>query len=185
MLNQSLKRIIIIGSAGVGKTTLLNNIKRKIGLTVIPEIAREICNRLGYKSIYEIKDHDKFRLLVLKEQLKLEEKYKEFLSDRSTIDCWIHWVRWSWNTKKTFESEDYFKLAFTQALKYSHIIYIPRMFKPKEDGFRWNNEDYQNQIDRLFRELLLEWELMSKTYIIQSKDLKNRTHEALTFLKNH
>ena len=56
MLSKSLKRIVIIGSAGVGKTTLLNNIKRRAGLKVIPEIAREICNKLGYKNIYEIKD---------------------------------------------------------------------------------------------------------------------------------
>lgn len=185
MLNKSPKRIVIIGSAGVGKTTLLNGIKKSIGLSVIPEIAREVCKRMGCKSIYEIKDHDKFRLLVLREQIKLEETYKEFLSDRSTIDCWVHWVRWSWNSKKTFESEGYFNLAFFQALKYSHIIYIPRMFKPKNDGFRWNDEDYQRQIDRLFRELLLEWELMNRTYIIQSNSVKERVEEILSFLEGY
>src|SRR3989338_7186489 len=183
MLNKSSKRIIIIGSAGVGKTTLLNNIKKRIGLSIIPETAREICSRLGYKSIYEIKDHDKFRLLVLKEQIKLEEKHKEFLSDRSTIDCWIHWVRWSWNIKRTFESENYFKLAYAQALKYSDIIYIPRMFKSKDDGFRWSDEGYQRQVDRLFREILLEWELTKRTFIVESKNLKDRVKEVMKYLK--
>ncbi len=184
MLNKSPKRIVIIGSAGVGKTTLLNSIKKKLELKVIPEIAREICNRLGYKNLYEIKDHDKFRLLVLKEQIKFEEKYKEFLSDRSTIDCWVHWVRWSWNSTKTYESEEYYKLAYIQALKYSHIIFIPRLFKlKKEDGFRWNNEDYQNQVDRLFREMLLEWQLMERTYIVKSKNLRDRVKEVSEHLK--
>ncbi len=182
MLNKSPKRIVIIGSAGTGKTTLLNNIKEKIGLKAIPELAREICKQLGYKNIYEIKDHDKFRLLVLKEQIKFEEKYGQFLSDRSTIDCWIHWVRWSWGSKKTFESEKYYKLAYTQALKYSQVIYIPRLFKSKNDGFRWNDEDYQNQVDRLFRETLLEWEMMGRTLIVQSKDLKERIKEVMKYL---
>lgn len=182
MLKDSKKRLVIIGSAGVGKTTLVNNLKKELGLKVIPELARDICQKLGYKNIYEIKDHDKFRLLVLKEQIKMEEQYKGFISDRSTIDCWVHWVRWSWCSKKTFESETYFKLAFTQALKYSHIIYIPRLFKTKDDGFRWNDEDYQNQIDRLFREILLEWELIGRTYFVTSKDIKERTKEAVKYL---
>lgn len=182
MLKKSPKRIIITGSAGVGKTTLLNGIKKYTGLSIIGEQARIICNKLGYKNIYEIKDHSKFRLLTLKAQIKQEEKYKQFISDRSTIDCWVHWIRWSWNNQKTFESEKYFKLAYNQALKYSHIIYIPRLIKPKEDGFRWNDNDYQNQIDRLFREVLMEWQLMNKTYVLQSKDLKNRIKEVKSFL---
>lgn len=183
-LKKSPKRIVIIGSAGVGKTYLLNNIKSYTHLKVIKEQARVICQKMGYKNIYEIKDHDKFRFLVLKEQIKLEEKYKEFISDRSCIDCWVHLVRWSWNTQKTFESENYFELVYSQALKYSHIIYIPRLFKTKEDGFRWNNEDYQNQMDRLFREILLEWQLMNKTCIIKSTKLKDRINEIKDFLKN-
>ncbi len=184
MLNKSPKRIVIIGSAGVGKTTLLNNVKGTIGLQAIHEQAREICNKLGYKNIYEIKDHDEFRFLVLKEQIKFEENYGQFLSDRSTIDCWIHWIRWSWNKTKTYESEKYFKLAYTQTLKYSHIIYVPRLFKSKEDGFRWNDENYQNQIDRLFRETLLEWELMGRTFVVQSKNKQERAKEVINYLKS-
>ena len=182
MLHKPPKRIVIIGSAGVGKTTLANKIKEKFELKFIPEQARVICSKLGYKNIYEIKDPDNFRFTVLKEQIKIEEKLKQFLSDRSTIDCWVHWVRWSWGIKKTYESEKYFNLSFNQALKYSHIIYIPRLIKPKEDGFRWNDEDYQNQIDRLFRETLLEWGLMSRTYIIQSTKPKERVNEVLSYL---
>ena len=177
-------RLVIIGSAGVGKTSLFDEIKKKTGLKAIYEQARVICQKMGYKNIYEIKDPNEFRFLTLKEQVRLEEKLNRFISDRSTIDCWIHWVRWSFESSKTYESEKYYKLAYNQALKYSHIIYIPRLIKPKTDGFRWNNEDYQNQIDRLFKETLLEWQLMSRTYIIQSNILKERVKETLDFT-NH
>lgn len=184
MLNKIPKRIVIIGSAGVGKTTLLEALKNKLKLKVIPEQARIICKQLGYKNIYEIKEHNHFRCLTLRNQIKLEEKYKEFISDRSTIDCWVHWVRWSWGETKTFESEKYYKLAFPQALKYSHIIYIPRIIKAKEDGFRWNDKDYQNQIDRLIKETLLEWQLMNKTYIVQTKKLKDRVKEVTDYISS-
>lgn len=177
-------RIAIIGSAGVGKTTLLYELKKKMKLNVIEEQARIVCQKLGYKNIYEIKDPEYFRFLTLKSQIKTEEKCNNFISDRSTIDCWVHWVRWSWGKAKTFETERYFKLAYNQALKYSHIIYIPRLIKPKEDGFRWNNRDYQNQIDRLIKETLLGWQLMTRTYIIKEKNEKLRAKEVLDYFKN-
>lgn len=183
MPNKTQIRIVIIGSAGVGKTTLLNRLKNKLKLKVIPEQARIICKEMGYKNIYEISDQNKFRQLALNTQMSKEEKLKEFISDRSTIDCWVHWVRWSWSEVKTSESEKYYKLAFEQALKYSHIIYIPRLFKPENDGFRWNNNEYQNQIDRLFKQTLLEWQLMNRTLIIQSRNLSERLIEVNNFLK--
>lgn len=186
MLTKAPKRIVIIGSAGVGKTSLLNEIKSSLHLKTIPEQARIVCKQLGYKNIYEIKDPTLFRLVTLKEQIKLEEKYKQFIADRSTIDCWVHWLRWSYSNAKTFESEKYFNLSRNQALKYSHIIYIPRLFtfKPEDDGFRWNNEEYQNQVDRLFKETLLLWELMGRTCIVKSKKIKDRVKEVKSYLNN-
>lgn len=183
-MNHYPKRIAILGAAGVGKTTLLNKIQDSLDIQIIPEQARVICKELGYKNIYEIENPKKFRFLVLKKQIEKEEKLNNFISDRSTIDCWVHWVRWDFETSKTFESEQYFNLSYNQALKYSHIIYIPRMFKPKNDNFRWNNNDYQNQIDRLFKSILLEWDLMKRVHIIQSKDLKERIKEVLFFLND-
>ena len=186
MSKQREKRIVIIGSAGVGKTTLLKGLQNKVKLKVIPELARIVCRELGYKNIYEIEDPNKFRIETLKKQIKLEEKYKSFISDRSTVDCWVHWMRWSWGRAKTYESEKYFKFTYNQALKYSHIIYIPRIgnIKAKNDGFRWNNEEYQNQMDRLFKECLLEWQLMHRTCIVEKERKKERIKEVLKFLNS-
>lgn len=178
-LNNTQKRLVIIGAASSGKTTLAKELSKKLRLKLIPEQARIICNKLGYKNIYNIKNTKEFRLLVLNEQIKLEEKYKNFISDRGTIDCWVHWLRWNIETAKSYESEKYYKLAKNQALKYSNIIYIPRLIKLKSDGFRWNDEDYQNQIDRLFKETLLSWELMSRTIVARSIKLKDRIREVL------
>lgn len=183
MYKDNNKRIVITGAAGVGKTTTFNDLREELLLKSIPEQARIICKKMGYKNIYEIKEHEKFRNLVLEEQFKLEEQYNSFISDRSTVDCWVHWVRWSWNLKKVEESEKYFLKCFQQAKKYSHIIYIPRLFKSKEDGFRWNNEDYQNQIDRLVLSTIKEWGLVHRTHIVRAKTKNDRLVELINFLK--
>ncbi len=182
--NNNPRRIALIGSAGVGKTTLLNKLKDNVDLQIIEEQARVICKELGYKNIYDIKDPTKFRFLVLKKQIEAEEKLNQFISDRSTIDCWIYFLRWSYQEVKTYEAEKYYNLSFNQSKKYSDIIYIPRMFRTKDDNFRWADNDYQNQIDRLIRETLREWGLMKRTYIVQSKDLKERVKEVKDYLNN-
>lgn len=182
MFKDNKKRVVIIGSAGVGKTTLFNRLSKRVSLKLIPEQARIICKKFGFKNIYEIKNPTKFRWEVLNQHRHLENKYTNFLADRSTIDCWVHHMRWDWNNNKTFEAEKYFKKAKSQALKYSHIIYIPRLIEPEEDGFRWNDDDYQNQIDRMLLNTLREWGLIHRTYFIKSTDIKQRVKESLEFL---
>lgn len=183
-MKKTQKRIVLIGSSGVGKTTLLNKIKNKLDLQIIEEQARIICTEQGFKNIYEIKDSNLFRQAVLKKQITLEERLKQFIADRSTIDCWVHWVRWSYESAKTYESEKYYNQAFKQALKYSHIIYIPIMFKIKKDDFRWANPEYQRQIDRLVISTLHDWSLMKRTHIIQSENINERVKEVLNHLNN-
>ncbi|MBI1859134.1 MAG: ATP-binding protein [Candidatus Melainabacteria bacterium] len=184
MLYKSQKRIVIIGPAGTGKTTIAKIISKKLNIKLIPEQARIICSQLGYKSIYQIQNPNNFRFLVLNSQIKLEEKHKEFLSDRSAIDCWVHWLRWSAASAKTDETERYYLQAYKQALKYSQIIYVPLIIKPRNDGFRWNNKDYQLQLHRLFLATLDSWQLMPRTYFIQSKNIKDRIKEIISFINN-
>lgn len=194
-MNKKNKRIVIVGSAGIGKTTLAEKLAKKIKLKLIPEQARVICTLYGFKTIYEITNPNVFRQRVLNAQIKEEEELNTFLSDRSTIDCWVHWLRWSCNKALASETKNYFNKAYNQALKYSDIIYIPRnsthssntkaLSSKFNDGFRWNNEDYQNQVDRLFKEILLDWDLMKRTLIITSHSLKNRIKEVINFLNQH
>ena len=77
----------------------------------------------------------------------------------------------------TFDSEAYYDQCRRQAEKYTHIIYVPPMFPPVEDGFRWTELDYQKQIDRLMRMTIFEWQLSHITYVVQSSDNESRLEE--------
>lgn len=164
-----MKRIIITGASGVGKTTIVEALTPLLSLPQIPELGREICHQMGYQNPTQIPDQNLFKQTVLTAQITREEELQSFISDRSTIDCWVLWQRWNICAAMSYDTEAYYETARAQALKYTHIIYVPPMFKPVDDGFRWTDLDYQKQIDRLVRMTLYEFDLWDKTFTV--KDL--------------
>ncbi|MBK9140941.1 MAG: ATP-binding protein [Candidatus Melainabacteria bacterium] len=176
-------RIIITGASGVGKTTLVESLTPLLSLPVIPELGRRLCREMGYERIGDIPDQEGFKIEVLDAQIKAENELGSFLSDRSTIDCWVLWQRWNICQAMTYTSEDYYRKARGQAGTYTHIVYVPPMFEPVEDGFRWTDRDYQQQIDRLVRTTIYDWGLRDRTCTIESRETAARTEEVLTWLK--
>ncbi len=182
---KSKNRIIVIGASGVGKTTLVESLTPLLSLKIIPEIARVLCQEMGYQRIGEIPDQEGFKRKVLDAQIETEEKLDTFISDRSTIDCWVLWQRWNICQAMTYDSEAYYAKARKQAEKYSSIIYIPPMFPPPEDDFRWTDLDYQKQIDRLIKMTLYEWELLDRVYTVKSDQPANRIKETEHWLQSN
>lgn len=175
------KKIVFVGAAGVGKTSLLDAVCKKdqtsANWTKIPEVARQLCEERGFKSIYDIKDHEQFRLDVLDKQIELENQAESFIADRSTIDCWTHYLRWSLATAMVEDAEHYYQKAKAQAEKYDLIIFVPKTFETPDDGFRWANDTYQIQIERIMKSLLYEWDLLDKTYTLKTSSLEDRIKE--------
>ena len=155
-----------------------------LSLPIIPEIAREMCLEMGYKYIGEIPDQDDFKRKVLATQIESENRAQSFLSDRSTIDSWVLWQRWNICEAMSYETEQYYNQARLQAQSYTHVILIPPMFDPVDDGFRWTDKDYQKQIDRLVRMTLYEWNLLDRTFVISTETTQARLAEVLAWLKS-
>ena len=177
-------RIILTGASGVGKTSLAEALAPMLGLPIIPELGRQICRDMGYEKIGEIPDQEGFKRKVLEAQIKAEDQLSSFISDRSTIDCWVLWQRWNICSAMSFDTESYYSKAREQSEKYSHIIYIPPMFPPAEDGFRWTDADYQRQVDRLVRMTLYEWDLLDKTCVIAGDGVEARLKEVVSWLEH-
>jgi predicted ATPase len=177
-----MRRIIITGASGVGKTVLVEALAPLLALPIIPELGRSICEDMGYKRIGEVPDQESFKFRVLDAQIAEEDRLSEFISDRSTVDCWVLWQRWNICSAMTYDTESYYRRGRTQAEKYTHVIYVPPMFPPTEDDFRWTDADYQKQIDRLVRMTVYEWELLDKTYVVQTDGAEARVKEVMNWL---
>jgi len=176
------KRIIITGASGVGKTTLVEALTPLLSLPLIPELGRDICHQMGYQKIGDIPDQEEFKRAVLDAQISRENQLPEFISDRSAIDCWVLWQRWNLCSAMTYDSEAYYQKARAQAQRYTHVIYVRPTFPPVEDGFRWTEPIYQKQIDRLVRMTLYDFELWEKTLTIEEEDQEERLRAALKWL---
>lgn len=182
MSSAATRRLILTGAAGVGKTTLAQALAPRLKLELIPEVGRQLCVDMGFGLIGEIPDQQAFKQEVLSLQIEAEERLGSFISDRSTIDCWVLWQRWNICSAMTYDTEKYYDQALKQSEKYTCVIYIPPMFAPPEDGFRWTDADYQRQIDRLVRMTIFEWRLTEKTYVVQSEGINARVDEVINRL---
>jgi GTPase SAR1 family protein len=176
-------RIVLTGASGVGKTTLASSLATEIKLPLIPELARQICEERGFKRIGEIPDQEAFKRDVLDTQIKLEASLPQFVADRGTIDSWVLWERWNICQAMTYDSEAFYARCREQAQKsYTHVIYIPPLFTPPEDDFRWTDADYLKQIDRLIRLALYDFNLLERTYTVTSADPQSRLKEVTAWL---
>jgi nicotinamide riboside kinase len=177
-----MKRIIITGASGVGKTTIVETLTSLLSLPMIPELGREICHHMGYQNPTEIPDQNLFKQSVLTAQIEREEELQSFISDRSAIDCWVLWQRWNMCAAMSYDTEAYYETARAQAMKYTHIIYIPPMFPPADDGFRWTDPDYQKQVDRITRMTLFDFCLWDRTFTVTKLGKKDRIREVQEWL---
>lgn len=173
---------MITGASGVGKTSLAAILARQLQLPLIDEVARRLCLEMGHRNPTEIKDQQAFRQSVLAEQIKEESRHDAFVSDRSTIDCWVLWQRWQICSAMTYDTESYYERCRAQSQTYTRIIYVPPMFQPPDDEFRWTEPDYVTQIDRLVRLTLYDWSLFDRTFTIDCEGPDRRAAAAAAWL---
>lgn len=161
-------KLTITGASGVGKSTLAAKLATELDLPLIPEIARQVCAELGHSRIGDIPDQEGFKRLVLEKQIAREQELDSFISDRSAIDCWVLWQRWNICSAMTYDTEAIYNRVQAHAKSYTHIVYIPALFPPIEDEFRWIEPDYIKQIDRIIRMTFYELDLWRKVLTINS-----------------
>lgn len=148
-------RIAIVGSFSTGKTTLAEAVTEPLGLTLLPEVAREVAAE-GFKL-----DKDatpEVETLIFLRQYRNELQHEDFVGDRSLLDVMAYagWVLDNQERRKEFALWDTCLEIAEHRLRtqYTHVFYLPIEFKIVPDGLRPEDPEFQADIDRRMVELL-------------------------------
>lgn len=184
MKKSTKQRIVITGSQGTGKTTLIEKLAQYVDLPVIKETSRSVARILNIPENGHLPLHQRLEWQrgILWWQITLENTYESFISDRSLIDHWAYSRYWLGENIKLLNT--FYKIVLKQAQTYTHIIYLPPILPLQEDGFRSIDQQYLNTIDQIIREIIDEWygHNSKKVKIIKDNRLDIRIKESLDYM---
>lgn len=164
-------KIAIVGAMGVGKTTLVNSLKERTGMKILPEVAREMINE-GYR--LDKKITEEIELELIKRQAKLEKQDGEWIVDRCLIDSLAYTMALFPDNTPLINRA---KKELNQA-KYDIIIYIPPEFSLMGDGVRSTDIKFRDKIDETIKNILKNY----KFNIIKGS-VKSRTQKVINLIQ--
>lgn len=179
-------RVGLIGSHCVGKTKQAIKLGQTLRTPIITECVRHMCAALGYKSIADVPDKVLFQWKVLQWQIRHEEQYERFISDRSTVDNAAYFLAYSSSKCSRAELDSYMRTAERQAKKYTHLIYFPVMWdEAEDDGFRDTDSAERLRVDGLVRDAIAMFGIRSNVYQITKDDMKDGENARLMEILQH
>ena len=157
-------RIAIVGSFSTGKTTLAEDLARRLDLPLLPEVAREVA-ALGFKLDKDATPETE--ALIFLRQYNNELSIPEFVGDRSLIDVMAYagWVLDNQARRKELLLwEECVRLAERRLrTSYSHVFYLPIEFPIVLDGLRPDDPAFQKEIDERILGLLTAHDIEYET----------------------
>lgn len=159
-------RIVVSGSAGTGKTTLVNRIAEAASLSVIPDFADSVLRESGYKSFKNVENPEvmrQIRLEALYRKVDAESKVKDFVSDKSVVDYFAYWLNVAMHEASQEQNGIFLEKTSTHAKKTYDLVIIPPFgrFNIEDNQIRTTNPHYQfrNQvtIKGLYAEFGIKW----------------------------
>ena len=146
-------RVAIIGSHGVGKTTLLGLLAAELPeIPALPETAREVIADFGLPP-QDMDDagRDRFQREILRRQIARESAPGNFVTDRCVLDT----LAYALGTPGYGELYGA-AVRYLASRTYTHVLLVPKRFAPEPDGVRMVDEGFQEEVERRLRALLAE-----------------------------
>ena len=143
-------KIGLCGAQGTGKSTLAREISNYFDLPMITEQARTAAHMLGLASPKDCSGNPQlgvaYQQLCLSLQVGAESSLDSFVSDRTTADNALYWMKWQSHNVDSLIPVQYLTMrAAKNMVNYDLVIYVPPEFDPPDDGFRSTSKSYQGK----------------------------------------
>jgi len=168
-------KIWISGAFSVGKSTLIQEIKKYTDIEVFDETAREILEEIGKRPEDMTKEElNKLQELIVERQTN-KEQIHSFITDTTLIEV----LAYSKDLEVYNKIEKQIKEHYKKQI-YDVLFYIPIEFEIEDDWLRHTNKEFQSIIDKRIRDNILKYrpakEIIKITGTIEEriKEIKKR-----------
>lgn len=148
-------KIAIIGAQGVGKTTLLNALKKDkdfVEFTFCSEVTRWV-KSLGF-NINEWGSDNTQQLIMMKHVTNVII-HDVMITDRSVFDGFAY-TQWLYDKNRINEETYHFCKACFDKVKYNYdyVFYIRPEFEIEDDGVRSSSTEFRDEVEIIFDDLI-------------------------------
>lgn len=140
------QKVIITWSFWTWKTTIIKLLE-ELGYPIIHENSRKVLNEL-WKSNQDFTtlELEEFQKKLVKLQIEEEQKKKHFITDTSLLENLAYWVWLNCYNELQRLVEEHLK-------DYHYIFYFPLLSDLEDDWTRYNDREYQKEIDNIIKRL--------------------------------
>jgi predicted ATPase len=158
-------KIVVSGSAGTGKTTLVNHIAPTLGYEIIPEYADVVLKERGYKSFKEVSDYSEgrqIRIEALERKVKHEKETEDFISDKSVAEYFAYWLNLCSKEASKEQNDKFYKLTKNH-IHTADLVIIPPFGRFEIEDNKIRTTDFYTQLKNhmlikgLYSEMGVPW----------------------------
>lgn len=158
-------KIVVSGSAGTGKTTLVKKIAEGTGFPIIRDFADTVLRERGYKNFKQVVNPSmmrQIRLQALFRKIQMENSMESFVSDKGVADYYAYWMNVAMHEASQKENDMFYEETKGHIKIYDLVIIPPfGRFEIEDNKLRTTNLHYQFRnhcmIKGLYNEFGIPW----------------------------